>query len=475
MSERSTSMPDASGPGSGPARAFSPAILKLDSQAPSPLPRALLWTLTALVVCALIGASIGRLDMIAVAHGRLVPQSFLKIVQPAEAGVVRELLVQEGDAVEAGQVLVRMDPRLSDADAATVLGQLQLRRLQLRRIDAEFSGGPFVSKPGDPPELFAQVGAQYRARRQSHLDATCRRSGGSGQGPSRSPRRAGDGDANSHDRSRCIASRPKAGTPSRRKASRASCWRSNASVNGSKPSRNSRPRTHRSKACARPSPNRSVGQHNCSRPTVGRCWTSEPKPRRTSNDWRRNRNASRSARINWNCARRQRASSRNCATHTAGTVVQPGTVLMTVVPRSEAVQAEVWIDQVDAGFVREQLPAQVKVATFPFQKYGMVGGRVRHLSPDASDAPTGAASAEPRTPFGGTSGYRALIALDSSHLERDGQRLDLAPGMQVSAEIHLGTRSGHGVICSRRCSRRHWRRGASAEGETRVAVGSGDS
>ena len=116
MSERSTSMPDATGPGPAPARAFSPAILKLDSQAPSPLPRALLWTLTALVICALIGASIGRLDMIAVAHGRLVPQSFLKIVQPAEAGVVRELLVQEGDAVEAGQVLVRMDPRLSDAD-----------------------------------------------------------------------------------------------------------------------------------------------------------------------------------------------------------------------------------------------------------------------------------------------------------------------------------------------------------------------
>lgn len=67
--------------------------------------------------------------------------------------------------------------------------------------------------------------------------------------------------------------------------------------------------------------------------------------------------------------------------------------------------------------------------------------KVRHLSPDASDTPTCAASVDLHTPFGATSGYRALITLDSSHLDRDGQRLELASGMQVSAEIHLGTRT----------------------------------
>ncbi len=440
MSDRSTSMPDAHGPGPGPARAFSPAILKLDSQAPSPLPRALLWALTALVVCALIGASIGRLDMIAVAHGRLVPQSFLKIVQPAEAGVVRELLVQEGDVVEAGQVLVRMDPRLSDADSATVLGQLQLRRLQLRRVDAEFSGGPFVSKPGDPSELFAQVGAQLRARRQSHLDALAEE--------------AAAADKARHDLQVAQETETKLARSLPMHREQAEGWDTLAKEGfAGKLLALERKRQWLEAEQELKAQNAQVESLRATIAQSGRRTAQlQSTYRRTLLDERAEAQADleRLAQESKRQSVRQdqlelRAPAagviKELATHTVGTVVQPGTVLMTVVPRSEAVQAEVWIDQVDAGFVREQLAAQVKVATFPFQKYGMVGGRVRHLSPDASDAPAGAASAEPRTAFGGTSGYRALIALDSSHLERDGQRLDLAPGMQVSAEIHLGTRS----------------------------------
>jgi len=37
--------------------------------------------------------------------------------------------------------------------------------------------------------------------------------------------------------------------------------------------------------------------------------------------------------------------------------------------------------------------------------------------------------------------YRALVSLSSGHLESQGRQLRLVPGMQVNAEIHLGTRS----------------------------------
>jgi len=107
---------------------------------------------------------------------------------------------------------------------------------------------------------------------------------------------------------------------------------------------------------------------------------------------------------------------------------------------NEPLQAEVWIANVDAGFVQPEQPVRVKVATFPFQRYGMVDGVVRQISADATDRGTegapGRASPAPQPLV-----YRALVELKSMSVERDGARHPLAPGMQVAAEIHLGTRS----------------------------------
>ncbi|HLX79152.1 MAG TPA: HlyD family type I secretion periplasmic adaptor subunit, partial [Burkholderiales bacterium] len=91
----------------------------MQEEAPSPLPRVVLWTVLALVGALAVWAVFGRLDVVAVAEGRLVPKSQLRIVQPAEGGVMRELLVREGERVRSGQVLARMDVRSTEADAET--------------------------------------------------------------------------------------------------------------------------------------------------------------------------------------------------------------------------------------------------------------------------------------------------------------------------------------------------------------------
>jgi membrane fusion protein, hemolysin D len=135
------------------------------------LPRAVLYALLALFGLMLVWACLGRLDIVAVTPGKLVPQSFLKIVQPAEPGIVRDILVKEGDVVKEGQVLVRMDTRLPGADLNILQAELARRDLQLRRIDAELAGTPLKRSPGDRPQLFAQVEAQYRVRRQAYQDA----------------------------------------------------------------------------------------------------------------------------------------------------------------------------------------------------------------------------------------------------------------------------------------------------------------
>ena len=131
---------------------------------------------------------------------------------------------------------------------------------------------------------------------------------------------------------------------------------------------------------------------------------------------------------------------KDLATHTAGTVVAPGTILLTLVPQDGPLQAEVWVANPDAGFVRAGQPVKIKLAAFPFQKYGMLDGLVRQVSADATDSKDingGRPNAAGEVPLQ----YRALIALTASYIERDGQKFNPMPGMQVNAEINLGNRS----------------------------------
>ena len=135
---------------------------------------------------------------------------------------------------------------------------------------------------------------------------------------------------------------------------------------------------------------------------------------------------------------------KDLATHTPGTVVSPGTILMTLVPKDETMRAEVWVNNQDIGFVDQKQPVKLKLAAFSFQKYGMLEGTVNQVSADATEAPT------PNTKTSALSGreqptgalaFRALVDLKTQYLESDGRRYPLAPGMQVTAEINLGQRS----------------------------------
>jgi HlyD family secretion protein len=134
---------------------------------------------------------------------------------------------------------------------------------------------------------------------------------------------------------------------------------------------------------------------------------------------------------------------KDLATHTAGTVAAPGTILMTLVPLDEPLMAEVWVSNDDVGFVRKGQPVKIKLSTFQFQKYGMVDGSVRQVSADASENQgTPAASVEiSRNRSAQPLTYKTIVELDAQELIAQGARYTLAPGMQVAAEIHLGTRT----------------------------------
>ena len=110
---------------------------------------------------------------------------------------------------------------------------------------------------------------------------------------------------------------------------------------------------------------------------------------------------------------------------------------MTLVPKDELLQAEVWIENEDAGFMRTNQPVKVKILSYQFQKYGMVDGAITHIGADASEAKQDGETKDKAAP----AKYRALINLKAQNLNVDGERFNLSPGMQVTAEVKLGTRT----------------------------------
>lgn len=163
--------PPARVPLSQEALDFMPSLLAIQESPPSRMPRAMMYSVTLLLVLLVLWASIGHLDIVASAEGKLVPQSYVKLVQPADAGIVKEILVHEGEGVTAGQVLLRMDAQDAQADTARLRTDLALRSLQLRRIDAELTGTRLIRQPDDPPDLFRQIQTQYTERHQTYLDS----------------------------------------------------------------------------------------------------------------------------------------------------------------------------------------------------------------------------------------------------------------------------------------------------------------
>jgi hemolysin D len=115
-------------------REFLPAALEIEETPPSPAGRLLLWTIVTLLALAVAWAYVGEIDVVAIAPGKLVPSGRVKVIQPLEAGVIRTIQVGEGQAVEAGAVLVELDPTAADADEARLTKELSAARLALARL-----------------------------------------------------------------------------------------------------------------------------------------------------------------------------------------------------------------------------------------------------------------------------------------------------------------------------------------------------
>lgn len=419
---------------------FSPGILGVQERPPSPLPRMVVRGVLVLLFVLLLWALFGRLDIVSVAEGKLVPISYIKIVQPSEAGIVREITIKEGQLVSKDQVLIRMDANISEADSKSVQAALQHKALELRRIEAESSGQPFKRQADDSNELYNRIYSEYQSNRRALEDDIAAEQA--------SLQKAHSDLAATRE----IQHKLEQTLPSYQAQEAAYDKLVKDGFAGKLMGQEKQRERITAEQDLR------AQEHNA-KSLQGSINQSQKRLNQINSDYRQKLEAERVAiyaehqRLEQEWAKQSHRNSllelkasqagivKDLATHTPGTVVSPGTVIMTLVPNNEALQAEVWLKNEDAGFVYANQDVKVKLSAYPFQKYGMVDGKVLQVSADATDRSANnnnqVSTEQAQSSSNAQLAYRTLIQLNQQHLALEQDKLNLAPGMQVVAEIKL--------------------------------------
>jgi adhesin transport system membrane fusion protein len=130
--------------------------------------RLLLRVVGVTLVVLLIWAAFAKVDEVTRGEARVVPTSQVQVVQSVDGGIVEELLVKEGQVVEAGQLLMRVDPTrfVSNLQESRVSqASLRVRQLRLEALTRGTAFNPPADLIKEAPEAVAQEARLYESRR----------------------------------------------------------------------------------------------------------------------------------------------------------------------------------------------------------------------------------------------------------------------------------------------------------------------
>ncbi len=127
----------------------------------------LLLVMALFCVLFIIWASVGKLDIVSMAQGQVIPSTRVRTVQHLEGGIVQEILINEGQVVSAGQPLIVLEQIVSDAFFEEVQSRIVSLRLDLARLEALNQG---MEEPAFPDDL-KQSHPQLAERSRSHFMA----------------------------------------------------------------------------------------------------------------------------------------------------------------------------------------------------------------------------------------------------------------------------------------------------------------
>ncbi len=447
---------------------FLPAALEVMETPPSPMARALLLSMSGLVVVAVLWSIIGKVDVVAVGQGKIIPEAQVKLIQwggtgggsDGLTGVVRAIHVTEGQEVEAGQLLLELDPTMTGADAAQAtrgLMSAELDRARARAIGRYLQSGRIGSgtpqgTPADVASTQAQLIrstiAEYEARAASLREQ-------------RGEKRA-ELEAAREERAKIEQTLPllqqqvdaRAELAEKGYGSKLLLWQAQELL------------VERQKNLSIQATNIARAQAAIANIDMQLAQARQELSRGTLTDLAKAQDDASLRGEEIKKATQRTALTRirapvdgtitQLAVHTVGGVIQAAQPLMVIVPKDAKLIVEAQLQNKDIGFVRQGQAVHIKLEAFPFTDYGMIDGTLTTLSADAvsqeqnnQSQTSNSKAAESGAQPGGLV-YTARIALDAKSITQLLQNAGCAanapclrkivPGMAATAEIKTGQR-----------------------------------
>lgn len=371
-------------------------------------------------------AAFAEVDSITRGQGRVIPSSRAQLVQPSGPAVVTEILVRNGQMVEEGQLLVRLD----DSQSASELGQLQTEneRLSVRaqRLSGEADGRSLGCEEGSvcaEERRLQQARAAAARSRENALAAAVeqrRRDLREAEATVASLREsvrlaseevamleplAGQGIV---PRTELLAAqREVTDLRGRLSAAQQAAGRASAAIRQAQADLSSARLDFRQQAL------------NERSEVATRIAVNEQTIRGAEARLERNElKAPASGVVN------------NVQVTTEGGFVNAGEAIMQIVPIGEKLLIEARVDPSDIAFIAVGDPAIVKVTAYDFSIYGGLDGVVTQVSADSIYDEV------ERVAY-----YSVIIETDTNAFERGGQSLPIVPGMICEVEVLTGRRT----------------------------------
>lgn len=412
---------------------FLPAALELQETPVSPAPRIAMWLLMVFAFIALLWAIFGRMDVVAVAHGKIVPNDRTKVIQPIETATVKAIRVNDGQTVKAGEVLIELDTTNTAADTTRIANDLLTARLQAARAKALLAS--IVSGKSPAIGLVPDVDANRLAQDQRMLD------GQYGEYQAKFARIDADiakREAELRSTQEIVRKLEQTAPIARQRAQdfKDLVEKNFISKHGYLEKEQVRIEQEADLATQQSRIKELTAALQEGR---GQRMSLVAETRRLALD-SLNEAEQKATTYGQELVKAESRGKlmtltapvdgtvQQLAVHTVGGVVTPAQQLMMVVPKDNPIEVEAYVENKDIGFVNPGQEAVVKVETFPFTKYGTIDAKVTHVSSDAvNDEKRGLI-------------FPTRVSLARATIQVETKTVNLSPGMAVTVEVKTAQR-----------------------------------
>jgi hemolysin D len=372
--------------------------------------------------------------VVSTSAGQIVTTDPTIVLQALDASIVKSLDAQEGDRVKGGRLLATLDPTFAAADVSMATLQIASLEAQIARAEAELAHREFDPPPGTAPEAaYMALQRAYYRQRKGQFEAQLRAFDEQISQNTATIRKLKDDLAHYDGRVKISQE-----IESMRASLAASQFGSRLNLLTATDQRLEILRTQDFDRNGLVESEHQLASTTANRDAFVQQWSGQ-----VSQELVTARNGLDTARQQLAKAAKHRDLVRleapddavvlKLAKLSVGSVLREGDPFITLAPLRSPVEAEVHIAARDIGFVRPGDRTTVKLEAFSFVEHGTIAGTVRWISEGAFSQDDNGTPVEPY--------YKARIALADVKLSGVPDSFRLVPGMTLTADISVGSRS----------------------------------